>query len=130
MRAFNGFDLPPLLVCPRIVGDHGGLMRGAFGGRRDGIISPELCRGEERLDGEIIALRKWLELVVMATRAAEGEPEKGRRGRVCHVVESIEAPLNLVGGVHHVRTEQIEAGGGERLRIIRTKLVARDLFAN
>ena len=44
---------------------------------------------EEGLETEIVLLRKWIELVIVAPRAAHGQPQKRQPGHFRHVVESL-----------------------------------------
>ena len=102
----------------------------ALRGRGNRTLAIDLHRSEEGLKTVVIALGERLELMIVAARAAHGQAKKSQRGGIGNIVERVVAALFLVGTVHHIRAEKIEAGGRERLGVAGPEFVAGDLLAD
>ena len=117
--AFDGFD--PLTLASRQCLVFGGLylMSSQFGRRRHRDLTLEFCGTEKGLELIVIALGKRLGLVIVATRASQRLAQEYQRGGIRHVIQRVMPTLDLVGRIHHIRTQQIETGSNQSVRVVR-----------
>src|SRR5438067_2362364 len=86
---------------------------------------------EDCLQSEVIKMSKWIVFVIVTARAAQRESEKSRPG----CVHRVSKPLVFELGGHHGRVlrhraDGVKAGGKNRVRVARPKLIPSDLLLN
>ena len=99
-----------------------------LGGRRQRDLGFDVAE-DRGLQGVVIALADRIELVIVAARAADGQPQRPLPNRVDHIVEILEPAIGIVlFGVEHARAGAEKAGGDQAVVGPAVHLVTGDLF--